>query len=288
MIEKFFYIEPEMARNLLTQIDGMRCDKRGVDRKAYLFDEYAVLSASRIKIRNGVRDDNLAYFDELIHILWQLSEQGVNVVPIYGYCFDPQSTDGTGYIFQKRAKGEELYDDAIMKAYYVWGDKLNYLSSDMDPKEYILSRTALISRVPQGHFDKFISDIVTIANQDIMIDCMGKSNFFYHEEVGFQFIDIDSFTDIKYGLTNERLDSGMIAAMIGLIPCHPSVGTELFAIQALAEDKISGFCNNELQQLAEDNAVIYEKCKTALRNNGILSEPPARFQAYQFTKKLDL
>ena len=69
MIEKFFYIEPEMARNLLTQIDGMRCDKRGVDRKAYLFDEYAVLSASRIKIRNGVRDDNLAYFDELIHIL---------------------------------------------------------------------------------------------------------------------------------------------------------------------------------------------------------------------------
>lgn len=40
MIEKFFYIEPEMARNLLTQIDGMRCDKRGVDRKAYLFDYY--------------------------------------------------------------------------------------------------------------------------------------------------------------------------------------------------------------------------------------------------------
>lgn len=280
MIEKFFYIEPETARNLLTQIDGMGYDKRGVDRKAYLFDEYVVLSASRIKIRNGVRDDNLTYFDELIHILWRLSEQGVNVVPIYGYCFDPQSTDGTGYIFQRRAKGEELYDDAIMKEYYVWGDKLNYLSSDVDAKGYILSRTAQISRVPQEHFDKFISDIVAIANHEILIDCMGKSNFFYHEEIGFQFIDIDSFTDIKYGLTNERLDSGMIAAMIGLIPCHPSVGTELFATHALAEDKLSSFCNKELQQLAEDNKLIYEKCKTALRNNGILTEPSASFQAY--------
>ena len=280
MIEKFFYIEPETVRSLLAQIDVMGYDKRGVDRKAYLFDEYAVLSASRIKLRNGVRDDNLTYFDELIHILWQLSGQGVNVVPIYGYCFDPESTDGTGYIFQKRAKGEELYDDAIMKEYYVWGDKLNYLSSDVDAKGYILSRTALISRVPQEHFDKFISDIVAIANHDILIDCMGKSNFFYHEEVGFQFIDIDSFTDIKYGLTNERLDSGMIAAMIGFIPCHPSVGSKLFAMQALAEDKISGFSNSELGQLAEDNAVIYKKCNTALQNNGIYANPPATFQVF--------
>ena len=71
-----------------------------------------------------------------------------------------------------------------------------------------------------------------------------------------------------------------VGSRIGLIPCHPSVGTELFAVQALAEDKLSGFRNNELQQLAEDNAVIYKKCKAALRNNGILIEPPASFQAY--------
>ena len=38
------------------------------------------------------------------------SQQGVAVVPILGYCFDPDSENGNGYIFQLRAKGEEFWE----------------------------------------------------------------------------------------------------------------------------------------------------------------------------------
>lgn len=106
MKEKYFYIEPEKARELLLQINEMKAAKRGVDSHVYLIGEYAVLTTSRIKLRNvTTRDDDLTYFGELIKTLMSLKEQGVAVVPILGYCFDPDSENGNGYIFQQRAKG---------------------------------------------------------------------------------------------------------------------------------------------------------------------------------------
>ena len=148
MKENFLYIEPEKARDLLTQTKEMKPAKRGIDSHVYLIDAYAVLTTSRIKLRNvATRDDDLAYFDELIHTLMRLREQGVAVVPILGYCYDPDSEDGTGYIFQPRAKGEELYDDAVVQAYKA--RKCAYLSSDIAPKPYILARTHFISQAPQ-------------------------------------------------------------------------------------------------------------------------------------------
>ncbi len=121
MEEKYFFIDPKTARKLLHQINDVESTKRGVNSNAYLFDEYAVLSSKTIKLRNyTTHDEDLAYFDELIMTVMNLNKQGVSVVPILGYCYDPKSENGTGYIFQKRAKGEELYDDAIMKEYYVW------------------------------------------------------------------------------------------------------------------------------------------------------------------------
>lgn len=67
-----------------------------------------------------------------------------------------------------------------MKEYYVWAQNnpdSAYLSSDTDAKEYIISRTSFISDVPQKHFDKFISDIIVLIDNDILIDFMGKSNW---------------------------------------------------------------------------------------------------------------
>lgn len=178
MEEKYFYIEPETARALLSQMKEMKAAKRGIDKHAYLIDEYAVLTASKIKLRNvTTRDDDLAYFDELIKTLMDLKEQGIGVVPILGYCVEPDSENGNGYIIQSRAKGAELYDDSVMKEFYVGKPHLAYLSSDMDAKEYVISRTNLISRAPQTHFDKFINDIIVLLNNDILIDFNGKSNF---------------------------------------------------------------------------------------------------------------
>ncbi len=90
------------------QIQGMQANKQG----QYL-----------------TRDDNLVYYDELVHCLMNLKEQGVASVPILGYCYDPDSENGDGYIIQQRAKGEELYNDAILKEYYVGKENYSYLSN---------------------------------------------------------------------------------------------------------------------------------------------------------------
>jgi len=273
MEEKYFYIEPEIARGLLSQIKEMKAAKRGVDRQVYLIGEYAVLTASKIKLRNvTTRDDDIAYFDELIKTLMGLKEQGVAVVPILGYCVEPNSENGNGYIIQSRAKGEELYDDSIMKEYYVSKPHLAYLSSDTDAKEYVVSRTNLISKIPQNHFDKFIRDIIVLLNNDILIDFNGKSNFFYDDTEGFKFIDLDSHTDYKYGLAENRMDGKEIPAYYGFTHCHYEVGTKVLPNLALDEKAISIVENEKLLQLAVDNKTIYQKCKTALLNNGISEE----------------
>ncbi len=273
MTEKYFYIEPEKANELLSKTKDIKPDKHGVDRCVYLIDRYAVLFSERIKLRNvTVHDDDLAYFDELIETLMNLQKQGVSVIPILGYCCD---TDGSGYIFEKRANGKELYDDAIMKEYYVWAqndpDKV-YLSGDADAKYYLISRTNYISKIPQEHFDKFIKDIIILLDNDILIDFMGKSNFFYDETEGFQFIDIDSHTDYKYGLSENKIDSRLICAYNGFVPCHISAGSKVFSQLALDEKAISRLDKNDLQRLKQDNRIIYEKCRTAMLGNGVSEE----------------
>nr|WP_300768986.1 hypothetical protein [uncultured Acetatifactor sp.] len=273
MEEKYFYIQPETARGLLAQIKEMEAAKRGVDSQAYLIGEYAVLTASKIKLRNvTTRDDDLAYFDELIKTLMELKEQGVGVVPILGYCVEPNSENGNGYIIQSRAKGEEIYDDSIMKELYVGKPHLAYLSSDTDAKEYVISRTNAISKVPQKHFDKFIRDIIVLLDNDILIDFNTKSNFFYDDTAGFQFIDLDSHTDYKYGLTEDKMGGREIAAYYGFTPCHYAVGTEVLPNLALDEKAFSILDDEKLHQLALDNKTITEKCRTALLNNGISEE----------------
>ena len=258
----------------------VKAAKRGIDKHAYLIDEYAVLTASKIKLRNvTTRDDDLAYFDELIKTLMDLKEQGIGVVPILGYCVEPDSENGNGYIIQSRAKGAELYDDSVMKEFYVGKPHLAYLSSDTDAKEYVISRTNLISRAPQTHFDKFINDIIVLLNNDILIDFNGKSNFFYDDTEGFQFIDLDSHTDYKYGLAENKMDGKEIAAYYGFTPCHYALGTKVLPGLALDEKAISRIGDEKLLQLATDNKTIYEKCKTALLNNGIPEEQLRNFLA---------
>ncbi len=273
MEEKYFCIDPAKARALLAQTKKIDAAKRGFDSLVYLIDEYAVLTTSRLKLRNvETRDDDLVYFDELIKTLMELRKEGVAAVPILGYCFDPASENGNGYLFQPRAKGEELYDDAVMTAFYTWAQKNPgnvYLSSDADAKAYILARTNYIAGAPQRHFDKFISDIIVLIDNDILIDFNGKSNFFYDVTAGFEFIDLDSHTDYKYGLAKHRPDSKELASVYGFTPCHFAVGTKVLAKLSLDKRALSRLGSAQLRQLARDNGVIFEKCRIAMLNNGI-------------------
>lgn len=272
MKEKLFFIEPAKARELLARVGKMTAAKHGIDSSVYLIDEFAVLTTSRMKLRNvATRDDDLAYFEELIHTLMDLERQGIAVVPILGYSCDMDSKDGNGYIFQTRAKGEELYNDAAMSAFYVWTQSTR---NDIPNggNEYLIARTSRIATIPQAHFDKFISDIIALLDNDILIDFNGKSNFFYDDTAGFQFIDLDSHTDYKYGLTASKPDSRLICAYYGFAPCHLAVGTRVLPNIALAETAVERLDAEELQQLIRANTAIFEKCKTAMLNSGISAE----------------
>lgn len=275
MKEKYFYIRSEKARDLLHQIHEMQANKWGLDSQVYLIDEYAVLTTAKLKLRNyPTRDDDLLYYDELIQSLMRLKEQGVAVAPILGYCYDPDSEKGDGYIIQQRAKGEELYDDAALKEYYVGKKYYHYLptSTNINIKEYFISRTNYISQVPQEHFDKWIKDIIILLENDILVDFNTKSNFFYDVGDGFSFIDLNSHTDYKYGLVDQKQNSKEIAAYYGFLPCHFAVGTKILPNLALNQTSLLEMSKPELSQLASANNLIFEKCKNALFHNGVSQE----------------
>ena len=124
LVERFKYIDPKLARRLLDSVSCMKYSKNGIDRKAYLFEEYVLLTTNRIKLRNmSFLDEDLVYFDKIIDTLQDLYVAGVSMVPILGYCYDPMSKNGDGFIFESRAKGEELYDDAILSRFQKWTQK---------------------------------------------------------------------------------------------------------------------------------------------------------------------
>ena len=272
MKEKYTLIDMETARALLECVKSMTPEHRGIDRQVYLFDDYAVLSTSRLRLRNvDIRDDDLHYLDDLIQRLTILREVGVNVVPILGYCYDQVSADGEGFLFMKRAKGTELYDDAIICRYEMWTQNQDeiYLKSDADAADYLIRRTHEIAQVPQVHFNKFISDIMAILSKDILIDFQGKSNFFYDETEGFQFIDLDSHTDYYYGLAEEAVSTETWTAVGGFVPCHFAADTQIFAPLALDSKAIQGIGKDRLEQLAIDNLCIFNKCLRSMKTNGI-------------------
>ena len=146
-----------------------------------------------------------------------------------------------------------------------------YPARDRAEQEYIFSRTHFVSQIPQRHFDKFMKDIITLAGRDVLIDFMGKSNFFYDETAGFQFIDINSHTDYKYGLTGERPDSRLICAYNGFVPCHIGAGSRVMPHLALDESSFDALDSGEIQRLKNDNKIIYEKCRAAMISNGVTS-----------------
>lgn len=274
MKEKYFAIDPSYARQLIARATKTEWSKRGVDRRAYLIDDCAVLATDRLKLRNvTTRDDDLRYFDEIAETLLKLFQQNVATVPVLGYCYDINSADGTGFIIQKRADGSELLDDAILSEFQVWTRQDNsYFGVNMSKTEkirYLLSRIQEISLIPQEHFDKFVNDMICILKHDILIDCFGKSNFFYDEDRGFQFIDLDSHNDYKYGLTSQKPDIEKAVSVCAYAPCLYAEGTQLFAPNAMSSSELFAFTSEQQNSLAECNSVIFQKCTAALRQNGI-------------------
>ena len=255
IIEKYFGIDREAAQQLIDSTKNMTHEKSGdngfQNTKVFLFDEYAVLQEENLNFRNvSTADPDLKHLEDIAVTLLDLQTQGVNVVPILAF----QSDNGNGYIIQSRAKGAELYDR----------DKVQ--SSD---KDYILERIELLSNAPQEHFDKFLADAIKIiVDARIIVDFIGKDNFFYDETIGFQFIDLHSHDDYVYGLDDEKLQ--VKHAVKGcFLPCYydtvPQHRDTVSKILPKLTDK-------ERAILKERNKKIFEKCRDSMINNGIAEE----------------
>ncbi|MDR2572272.1 MAG: hypothetical protein LBD23_18510 [Oscillospiraceae bacterium] len=259
MIEKYFGIERETAHQLIAATDNMKHEKSGdnmfQNTETFLFDKYAVLKSQNINVRNvSTQDPALKYYESIANTLLDLHRQGVNVVPILAF---QVNNDGNGYIIQKRAKGAELYDR----------DKL-------DNKSYVLGRVKFLSNAPQAHFDKFVADTIEIMDAGVLVDCVGKDNFFYEETIGFQFIDLNAHYDYIYGLDDEKPDGKKYAFMSCFRPLShcPYPFADMPKYSEIVLRLISELTDKEHIALREHNKTILEKCKSAAINNGIAEE----------------
>ncbi|MCL2195609.1 MAG: hypothetical protein FWB76_06620 [Oscillospiraceae bacterium] len=250
IIKKHFGIAPESAQQMIDATKNMMHEKSGdngfQNTKAFLFDEYAVLNMQNINVRNvATQDPDLEHLERLAKTLLDLQAKGVNVMPILAV----QSENGSGYIIQPRARGAELYD-----------------RDNVNNKDYVLERVEFLSNVPQKHFDKYIADIIEIIDAGVIVDFVGKDNFFYHESIGFQFIDLNAHCDYEYGISDEKPQGKQAAPYGYFLPCYFDTVPKYRDTVSKILPELTGA---ERASLEKHNRIIFERCKTAVINNGI-------------------
>ena len=81
---------------------------------------------------------------------------------------------------------------------------VNELYNNLDAKDKIINEQALeilmnyltmLNNIPQQHYDKWVLDYKKITDSLIRIDPSKESNFFYDNEKGFSFIDLNFFAE---------------------------------------------------------------------------------------------
>jgi len=259
MENRFYYIDENKAKELIAQVEQMtEHAKRGGNSKAFLIDDYVILKTSNIPLAEADKfPDGQVPYDIVIAKLQELKEQGVNVVPILGYSYDPdkishydntafggnKSAYGKGHIIQPKADGEEMWDRKLMKE-----------------KEYVMKRTQTFANAPQEHFDKFVADYKAITDAGVMVDPSKKSNFFYDKQKGFSFIDMNFMMNDMQRKNQEQCMHNYC--------CLPVNGGFYEWLMPFMKN----VTEQEFQTLIQNNVAVFEKCKHAMIKNGIITE----------------
>lgn len=256
------YISLDEVERLLNKVEGQTSKKAGGNSKAYIFGDYVVLKTGNISlgdVSDGIKEPP---FDRIIEKLHALKNSGVNVVPVLGYicngmCDFGESAYGEGFVFQPRAKGSELWERNKMPSRY----------SEIKKEEatYLFDRASLLANASQQQFDKWVSDYKAITDAGIMIDPSKKENFFYDEEEGFSFIDLNFEREPIFG--KDRNENFIRYC---LLPC---------VNRGICRDK-EDFPREEQErfsQFEEDNKKIFSKCVEALIKVGVKKEEIQEF-----------
>ena len=258
MENHFYHIDEKVAEDLIARTEKSGYEKSGANSKASTVGKYVVLKAGNIPlVQTDKFPASVVPFDVVIEKLWQLEKQGGNAVPILGYCFDPEksrkifkdgnktsirSSYGKGYIIQHRAPGQEMWE-----------------RERMGEKEYIVRRTKTFADAPQEQFDKFVADYMAILDAGIMVDYSKRENFFYDEEKGFSFIDL-----------NFMLNKKQRESKYNLLSKYCTMPANSFVLAS--SPAVARMTDAEYHALLDDNRAVFEKCKKAIVANGLATE----------------
>ena len=258
MKEYLPYIDQTLANELIKNTaNELIHNRRGTNSKAFIIGDYCVLKSHNIPLKEN--SINGSPFNIVIDKLHTLKQSGVNVVPILGYMYDEKSVSDSsssvytsGYIFQPKAPGSELWDSKKLSMY-------NPTDTSID---YLITNIQTLANAPNSHYAKFVSDFKKIDESGIQIDPSKKENFFYDPEVGFSFIDLNFLhKDTNYfnkpDLNGNANHNYFIRYCFS--PC----------INYLASATISMLNNEEKDVIANNNKLIFNKISNALLKVGI-------------------
>ena len=217
-------VSPEMIDEIIDASVGVEVSKTGGNNKCKIVEyngqKYAVLKTTNIECYNLSRpskknkdmskEEIMATgefnFDNVMRIGAAMQDR--HVVPVLGFSWDTQkvgeygdSAYARGFIVQPKAPGKELYD----------GVKYMY-EYNSDAAALLIDYTKKYSQIPPQHFAEFVTNYIEIS-KELSVDPSKRGNFFYDEQKGFYFIDLNFHRYREE--TDEQLTADAVKYVIG-------------------------------------------------------------------------
>ena len=196
-------------------------NKRGSNSKCFCFDKYAFLYGAI----------NVPRIETLISLIIDYKNRGFNLCKIFEYKLDSSKKlrdfggdekYQDGWILEERASGKELYmrkNSSFRGTSFFEEDYKNY----KDILDEYINVVEEYSKIPEEHIEKFISDYITLQDENkLFVDPSKASNFFYDKGKGFSFIDLSVSTHQKNEYNSPTWSAIYVASQ--LIPNSGYVG----------------------------------------------------------------
>ncbi len=258
-------ISPDMIDAIIDSSVGVDVSKSGGNNKCkivnYNGQQYAVLKTTNIECYNATRPSSKNKdmskedimksgefnFDEVMRIGARMKNH--HVVPVLGFSWDTQKVGeygdcayARGFIVQPKAPGKELYDGFR----YMY----EYKSEDA---ALLIDYTEKYAKIPPKHFADFVTNYIAIS-QDLAIDPSKRGNFFYDEQTGFHFIDLNFHQD--YNKSQEEIVSDSVKYTMG-------------QFRTIYDGTFSAFPEDEQERYAKASKGIFESIVKGFTMAGI-------------------
>lgn len=240
-------------------------DKRGGNSICYFF-------ADKILLYGPI---NITHIDRLMTIINETKEKGINLVPILDYKVDdtkPITTFRgyqiqTGWTLQEKAKGKEMYQSF---PYFTINREEDISSQYSEYKNSVIEYYNSLKKVAnasQDQINKFVSDYETLEQSELLIDPSKPSNFFYDEEQGFSFIDIN-----KRNLNTQRSNKTMMEILTILIPRMSRLTLKSNQSKKMKTEDLILIPKEIISQMQDDLMLLLGKYMVAFRDKGYTQE----------------